>query len=432
LKHIIVFGAGKSSIYLIDYLIKQLSSNNWQLTVLDADINNARAKTGNSFNADGQAVNVENEIERQKWIASADIVISLLPPYLHYLIAVDCIQHKKNLLTASYVDDKMRALQPEIEKNELFFLCEMGLDPGIDHMSAMRIVHHLHSKGAEIYSFRSHCGGLVAPENDDNPWHYKISWNPRNVVLAGKAGAIFKEDGKKKELSYHELFNPDNVVSVPALGNLAYYANRDSLGYIDIYSLHNAKTFIRTTLRYPEFCSGWKKIIDLGLTSEEITINTARLTLKDFFHRYIKQNISDALFAKQIEWLGFNDDKTFIDKGTCSAADVMQFALEKKLVLKGEDKDMIAMLHEIDYTHEGKNNSINSSLVVRGEDNIKTAMAKTVGLPLAIAAKLILQRKIRLTGLHIPVTAEIYEPVLNELEEHGIRFEETISGGATE
>ena len=196
MKHIVIFGAGKSSSYLIEYLIQQLSPINWKLTVLDADENAAKAKTGTAPNAQGKAIQVENEQERQKWVESADIVISLLPPSLHYLIALDCIQYKKNLLTASYVDAKMEALRTEIEKSGVLFLCEMGLDPGIDHMSAMQLIHDLKDKGADIISFRSHCGGLVAPESDNNPWHYKISWNPRNVVLAGKAGDLFKENNK--------------------------------------------------------------------------------------------------------------------------------------------------------------------------------------------------------------------------------------------
>jgi saccharopine dehydrogenase-like NADP-dependent oxidoreductase len=423
LKHIIVFGAGKSSTYLIDYLVNQLKNNNWRLTVLDADANHAKARLGTAANAYGEALDVTNEDERKKWISSADIVISLLPPTLHYLVALDCLRYKKNLLTASYVDDKMRALANDIQSAGLTFLCEMGLDPGIDHMSAMKLIDDLHEKGAEITCFKSHCGGLVAPESDDNPWHYKISWNPRNVVLAGKAGAVYKENGNEKRLSYSELFNPGNTVNIPGFSDLVWYANRDSLSYIDIYSLHHIKTFIRTTLRYPEFVSGWKKIIDAGLTDEETKFNSDNLSLKDFFHRYIKDT-SHGQFAQQINWFGYNDDHTKINKGECSAADVMQFVLENKLVLKPEDRDMIIMLHEIDYTINGENKSVKSSLIVKGENNIKTSMAKTVGLPLAIAAKLILQGKLNVTGLHIPVIREIYNPVLKELEDCGIQFTE--------
>lgn len=393
--------------------------------MLDADENAAKAKVGGALNAEGKGIRVENEQERKKWVDTADIVISLLPPSLHYLIAVDCVASKKSLLTASYVDANMKALENKIEKNNILFLCEMGLDPGIDHMSAMQLIHKLIEKGADITSFRSHCGGLVAPESDNNPWHYKISWNPRNVVLAGKAGAIYKENNKEKVLGYEELFAANNTVDIPGLGKLAYYPNRDSLGYIDIYSLHHVKTFIRTTLRYPAFCSGWKNIIDLKLTDEDALYDTGKMTLKDFFHLFVKEEIKDEQFKKQLLFLGLSDDQMVINKGKCTAADIMQFILEKKLALQPHDKDMIVMLHEIDYLLNGKQHAIKSSLIVKGDDNIKTAMAKTVGLPLAIAAKLILQEKIKTRGLHIPILPEIYEPVLKELEEQGVRFHES-------
>jgi saccharopine dehydrogenase-like NADP-dependent oxidoreductase len=424
LKHIVIFGAGKSSTYLISYLTRQSEINNWQLTVLDVDQKAAQSKIGSSPNAKAISMQVEKESEREQWIVAADIVISLLPPSLHYLIAVDCIKYKKSLLTASYVDDKMRALQPEIQKHGLLFLCEMGLDPGIDHMSAMKLIHEIQNKGGEIYSFSSHCGGLVAPESDDNPWHYKISWNPRNVVLAGKAGAVFKEENKEKQLNYQELFRPENNVLIPGLGKLSWYANRDSLSYIDIYSLHNVKTFIRTTLRYPEFSAGWKHIIEHQLTDEKTIIDTDGMTLQSFYNLFIKKEIKDELFKEQMNFLGLNDDDTIINKGKITPADVMQFVLEKKLVLQPHDKDMVVMLHEIDYTLNNRQHSVKSSLIVRGHDSVKTAMAKTVGLPLAIATKLILQGKIDIKGLYIPVIPEIYELVLKELEEHDIIFKE--------
>jgi saccharopine dehydrogenase-like NADP-dependent oxidoreductase len=350
-----------------------------------------------------------------------------------------------------------------------------------------------------INSFKSHCGGLVAPESDDNPWHYKISWNPRNIVLAGKSGAVYKENGKEKQLFYEELFDPARVVNIENIGDLCWYPNRDSLGYISLYELQSAQTFIRTTLRYPEFCFGWKNIIDLRLTDETVQYDTNGMSLQDFFQQHFKKyGFSDwiekqvtARFAqtkllleklqqlleaeedanvyqkkelqdfmmvdeqgelmdinldevktkaaatvagqmheanlamKQLFYLGMDDNATLINKGDCSAADVLQFALEEKMVLKPEDRDMIIMRHELQYEAGGKKHEVTSSLLVKGDDNIHTAMAKTVGLPLGIAAKLILQGKINLTGLHIPVSAEIYEPVLKELEKFGVKFYES-------
>lgn len=499
MKHIVLFGAGKSSLFLIEYLTHQLTPNNWQLTVIDADLHAAQQKTRNAPNTAANSINVENDDERRKWIAGADIVISLLPPSLHFLVAQDCLQFEKNLLTASYVDQRLENLRPEIEKKGLLFLCEMGLDPGIDHMSAMRIIHGLRERGATITSFRSHCGGLVAPESDDNPWRYKISWNPRNVVLAGKAGATYRENNAQVTLDYHQLFSANKTVNVPELGALSWYPNRDSLSYISAYELQDVQTFIRTTLRYPEFCFGWKNIVELGLTDENINYDTDGMTLKDFFRQHLNQHgfsewIEKQLTAKfvqtkmlleklqqllsveeltddegmnelrefmmvdgkgklmdvnldevktkaaatvagqmheanlsirQLFYLGMDDDTTLINKGRCSAADVLQFILEKKLPLKPEDRDMIVMLHEIDYAFNNTTHSVKSSLIVKGENSERTAMAKTVGLPLGIAAKLILKGEIALKGLHIPIAPEIYEPVLKELEEHGIEFNES-------
>ncbi len=429
MKQIVIFGAGKSSTYLIEYIISQLDANNWRLTLLDADLNAALEKTGGAARTNAVTLDVNNESERRRLVASADIVISLLPPNLHYLVALDCIAFSKNLLTASYIDPKIESLRKDIENKGLIFLCEMGLDPGIDHMSAMKIIHSLQKRNAQIFSFRSHCGGLVAPESDDNPWHYKISWNPRNVVNAGKAGAIYRQNGKEIHLQYEKLFDEKRQVTVQGLGPLSYYPNRDSLSYIDIYQLHNASDFVRTTLRYPAFCMGWKKIIELKLTDETNTYDTEGKSLKQFFAEHFRKNhFTEKNYAPvktQLLYLGLDDDETLINRKNCSAADVMQFILETKLLLKPHDKDMIVMLHEFDYTIGDKKHSLQSSLIVKGEDNIHTAMAKTVGLPLGIAAKMILQGKINTRGLHIPIIPEIYEPVLNELETFNIRFTES-------
>jgi saccharopine dehydrogenase-like NADP-dependent oxidoreductase len=415
------------------------------------------------------------------------------------LVAQDCLQFEKNLLTASYVDHRIEDLRSEIKKKGLLFLCEMGLDPGIDHMSAMRLIHELQEKGATITSFRSHCGGLVAPESDDNPWRYKISWNPRNVVLAGKAGAVYRENNSRVSLEYPQLFSSNKTVHVPGLDVLSWYPNRDSLGYIPVYGLNDVETFIRTTLRYPEFCFGWKNVIQLNLTDEELKYDTDGMTLREFFQQHLNQhgfsewiekqltskfvqskmlleklhqllsveeltgdeemkdlrefmmvdgkgklmdvNLEEVktkaaatvagqmqaanLSIKQLFYLGMDDDITVINKGRCSAADVLQFILEKKLPLRPDDRDMIVMLHEIDYMLHNSAHSVKSSLIVKGENSDRTAMAKTVGLPLAIAAKLILKGEIALTGLHIPTVPEIYEPVLKELKELGIEFNES-------
>ena len=498
LKKILLFGAGRSATVLIDYLLKEAEKEIWKIIVVDADIALARSKTGGSAFAEAVSFDINDKVKRDEFISGADIVISLLPPALHTIVARSCIELNKDLLTASYVDEEIKTLAAEIENKGLLFLCEMGLDPGIDHMSAMKMIDEIHAAGGKINSFRSHCGGLVAPESDDNPWRYKISWNARNVALAGKAGAHYKENGKTVHVKYEELFNPENGVDIPGLGWLSYYPNRDSLGYMPLYELEDADTFIRTTLRYPDFMYGWNNVIELKLTDETPQYETNGRSLQEIFKEhmdrhgfgewlklklterftqtksmlenlmklmeteeqaaeegietpesfmtaddkgnlenieiddvknrgaaYVASKIHEAnITLKQLFFLGLDDKETLINKGLCSAADVLQFAMEKKLVLGPADKDMIVMMHELQFTVDNSQSAVSSTLIVEGEDNLRTAMAKTVGLPLGIAAKLILNGQIKLKGLHIPTKKEIYEPVLKELEEHGIRFNE--------
>jgi saccharopine dehydrogenase-like NADP-dependent oxidoreductase len=496
MNQVILFGAGKSATVLIDYLLENAATGNWNLIVVDANIELARSKINNSRYGEAVSFDIMDEEKRGKLVSGSDIVISMLPPGLHFLVAKDCVKFSKHLLTASYVDESIKSLQKEITEKGLLFLCEMGLDPGIDHMSAMKIIDDIHSRGGKINSFQSHCGGLVAPESDDNPWHYKISWNPRNIVLAGKAGAHFREKGEEKKLQYEELFTADRVVEIPGIGFLSWYPNRDSLSYTSIYGLEDAGTFIRTTLRHPDFMYGWKNVVDLKLTDESPVYETDEMNLAEVFKAHLDknnfgrwlqgkmserleetkgmlENLSKLLEAeqeaekegekipesflsadekgnleeieiddmktkaaafvahkmheanltlKQLIFLGLNDEETIVNKGLCSAADILQFAVERKLSLQPQDKDMIVMLHEIEYAVNGQQSTVNSSLVVKGENSLRTAMAKTVGLPLGIAAKLILNGKIKLTGLHIPTVKEIYEPVLKELELLGVKF----------
>ncbi len=497
---ILLFGAGKSATVLIDYLLKESETGNWTIVVADANKKLVEEKT--KFHPRSQAVELDimQEAARRELIGKASLVISMMPPALHILIAKDCIAYGKHLLTASYVDEETRKMDAAAKEKGLLFLCEMGLDPGIDHMSAMKLFDEIRSKGGSITSFKSHCGGLVAPESDNNPWHYKISWNPRNILLAGKAGAVYKENGKEITEKYEDLFNDQRSVDTgnDAIGLLSYYPNRNSLSYIDLYQLHEAETFMRTTLRHPDFMYGWNNVIELKLTDESPAYETNGRTLQQFFQEHMEKHgfrewvneklstsltqsklmleklmemmeaeeeaeeegeeVTDSfmmvdekgklqdvdmdevktraaaavaaqmhranLTLKQLFYLGMSDNETLINKGFCSAADVLQLALEKKLALAPEDKDMIVMLHEIDYMLNGEKRSVSSTLVVKGEDALHTAMAKTVGLPLGIAAKLILSGRLNMSGVHIPVSKEIYEQLLPELEQYGIHFKE--------
>jgi saccharopine dehydrogenase-like NADP-dependent oxidoreductase len=504
MKHIVLFGAGRSATVLIDYLKQTATEIVCKVTVADADLKTVEQKVGEHPLVKAAQVNIENQEQRKALISQADVVISLMPPHLHYLVAVDCLDLSKHLLTASYVDEKLKALEQQIEAKGLLFLCEMGLDPGIDHMSAMQLIHSIKAKGGIITSFKSHCGGLIAPESDTNPWHYKISWNARNVITAGKAGALYRDNSNVVSLGYTQLFDAEKVVQLNDV-LYSYYPNRDSLKYISTYDLSEVKTFVRTTLRHPEFTFGWKNLIELRLTDEEKVYETDGMTLADFFRQHFEkygfgewlsqmlvsrlsyakdmmeklmalieaeekaeeqgaeppeevmlvdekgelssvevEDIKDKaaetvavkmheanLSMKQLFFLGMDDETTVINKGLCSAADVLQFIFETKLALQPDDKDMVVMLHEIDYTLDSKTHLVKSSLVVTGEDALHTAMAKTVGLPLGIAAKLIVEDELTLRGLHIPISSVIYEPVLKELEHHGIVFTEEESSENT-
>jgi saccharopine dehydrogenase-like NADP-dependent oxidoreductase len=421
MKRIVLFGAGKSATGLIDYLIRESAGHDWEFTVADGNLAAAQSKIQGSQKAKAIQIDVENETERNALIRDASIVISLLPPSFHFLVAQDCIKFGKNLLTASYLDDKIRGLRRAIEEKNILFICEMGLDPGIDHMSAMEIIRRVQGAGGQIHSFRSHTGGLVAPESDDNPWHYKISWNPRNVVMAGSAGAVYKEHGIVKSVPYEKIFDDCREVTIPGLESLAFYPNRDSLSYIPVYGLESASTFIRTTLRYPSFCANWKLIVKAGLTNDQQILRTGPLRFSDWsapLHPFLTKE-NESYFS----WLGLLND-ALVPASAKTSADILQWLLETKMVMKPLDKDMIVMLHEIDYELANKKHFLKSSLIVKGENSVRTAMAKTVGLPLGIATKLILQDEIKLTGLHIPIREEIYQPVLKELARNGISFEE--------
>ncbi|MBC7886933.1 MAG: saccharopine dehydrogenase NADP-binding domain-containing protein [Ferruginibacter sp.] len=419
MKKILLFGAGKSSTVLIDYLIAEARENNWFIIIADVNKEQIVGKTNNSAFTEAVQTDITDDLQRSALIQQAAIVISMMPPALHFLIAKDCVEYGKNLLTASYLDASIKSLQTEIHIKKLLFIVEMGLDPGIDHMSAMRIIDDIKARSGVIISFKSHCGGLVAPENDDNPWHYKISWNPRNVVMAGKAGAAYKLAGEIKYEPYETVFSNCPQVDIDGLGSLAAYPNRDSLSYLPIYELEHTATFLRTTLRYPAFCVGWNAIVLSGLANDAAILNTEGLTFSKWSAAVVPFVNDDN--KTLLRFLGLFDEVP-VPSTAKTSADILQFLLETRLMMQPGDKDMVVMMHEIAYEYCGVTTKIESSLVIKGEDHLRTAMAKAVGLPLGIAAKLILNGTIQLTGIHLPTIKEIYDPVLIELEKAGICF----------
>lgn len=432
--HIILFGAGKSATVLIDYLKNLCDQENWQATVIDFDKKIVEDKVGSHALVKALQMDIaKDELNRKQVIADASIVISLLPPSLHYTIALDCLALNKNLLTASYIDENIKKHAHEIKSKGLLFLYEMGLDPGIDHMSAMQLIDELKNSGATITSFKSHCGGLVAPESNDNPWGYKISWNPRNVVMAGSAGAVYKEYGEIVNLeSAQDVFADEESLTISSNEEYGFYPNRDSISYMETYGLQHVETFKRTTLRHVNFISGWYVVLRFKLTDTHHVYDTTSMSLAAFFESHFEkhqisiwQELIDYLpgeIKEQILSLGIYDKKTLINKGNCTAADVLQSIIEKNWALQPNDKDMVVMAHEIEYIYQKQKKKITSFLKVIGENSKHTAMAKTVGLPLGIAAKLILTNILQDTGLQLPTKPIYYSLILEELQKFGITF----------
>ena len=438
MKKILLFGAGKSSSFLIKYLIQHAAENNWVVQIVDQNTKHIQDKYGVVNHLQLFTTDVFNNAERAELIQHAELVISLLPPSLHIVVAKDCLLYAKNLITASYVSDEIKAMDAELKEKKVLFMCEMGLDPGIDHMSAMKIIDEIAKENGEIFEFKSHCGGLVAPESDTNPWHYKISWNPRNVITAGAAGAHFLFNKQEYKIDYPQIFKNNQTIQVNGIGQLAYYPNRDSLSYQALYDLKNVDTLERTTLRYPAYSAAWQYIIDMGLTNEKGKLyDTENLTFEAWLQDVLQTNNvaeklnsifgNDEASQKLFDYLELTS-RQFINIGAQkSNADILQSVIEQKWKMQDTDKDMIVMQHEFKYRKAGKATYLKSTLIVKGEDKTYTAMAKTVGLPMAILAKLILTEKVTaLYGVNIPVMQKVYAPVLQELVEQGIIFEEEI------
>uniref|UniRef100_UPI003217BEFD saccharopine dehydrogenase family protein n=1 Tax=uncultured Draconibacterium sp. TaxID=1573823 RepID=UPI003217BEFD len=441
MKHILIFGAGLSSTSMLVYLAEHAQKFNWNIKVVDTQKSLFLNKLPEiSF----EFLDVKDELAREKEIRNADLVISMLPARFHKLVAISCLKYSKNLLTASYENKEMQAFASEVKRKGLFFLNECGLDPGLDHMSAMRAINCIKQQGHELLAFESFTGGLVAPESDDNPWHYKFSWNPRNVVLAGQDGpAKFIQNGKYKYIPYYRLFRRTELIEIDDFGWFEGYANRDSLSYIEKYNLQGVPTVYRGTLRRPGYCRAWDVFVQLGATNDTYYLeDVENMTYRDFINSFLYYHPSDSVELKlyhymkipmdsdiipKLKWLGiFENKKIGLKKAT--PAQVLEKLLKEKWNLLSDEKDMIVMWHKFEYNDKdsGEKVEMNTSLVVLGESAEQTAMAKTVGLPLAVAAKLVLTGALDLQGMYIPTHKAIYEPILNELENYGIIFEEKI------
>ncbi len=441
MRNILVIGAGRSSSSLITYLLQKSSTENLHITIADVSIELAKGKINNHPNGTAISLDILNETERKMAIKNADIVVSMLPAHLHLNVAKDCLKFHKNMVTASYISNEMTLLNEQAIEKGLIFMNEIGLDPGIDHMSAMKVLDSIRDKGGNIILFESFTGGLVAPESDDNLWNYKFTWNPRNVVLAGQGGAAkFLQEGSYKYIPYHKLFRRTELLKIDGYGKFEGYANRDSLKYKSVYGLDNILTLYRGTIRRVGFSRAWNVFVQLGMTDDSYTMeNSEHMSYRDFTNSFLAYNPNDSVELKLRHYLKIDQDYIVWEKleeldifnknkkvglKNATPAQILEKILSDKWLLKNDDKDMIVMQHLFGYELNEEKHQIESSMVCLGDNQTYTAMAKTVGLPVAIATLKILNKEITTPGVQIPIKKEVYEPILKELEENGIIFKE--------
>ncbi len=442
MRNILIIGAGRSASSLIQYLLNKSAEENLHLTIGDLSLELAQRKTNNHPNATPIGFDIRNEAQRQSEIQKADIVISMLPAHMHIDVAKDCITYKKHMVTASYVSDAMQSLDAAAKANNLVFMNEIGLDPGIDHMSAMKIIDEIRDKGGKMLLFESFCGGLVAPESDNNLWNYKFTWAPRNVVLAGQGGAAkFLQEGTYKYIPYHKLFRRTEFLEVEGYGKFEGYANRDSLKYRTVYGLDDVLTLYRGTIRRVGYSRAWNMFVQLGMTDDTYIIDDSEnISYREFTNLFLPYHPSDSVEIKLRLQLGIEQDDIMWDKlleldlfdpdkkvglKDATPAQILEKILADKWTLEPNDKDMIVMYHKFGYELNGVKKQIDSKMVCIGDDQIYTAMAKTVGLPVAMATLQILNGNITTPGVQLPIKREVYLPILKELESFGVVFAET-------
>jgi saccharopine dehydrogenase (NAD+, L-glutamate forming) len=443
-RKILVIGAGRSTTSLINYLLSKSESENLKIKIADVSLETAQEKLNNHKNGCAIEFDVFNDLQRVIEIGNADIVISMLPARFHIHVAKDCIKLGKSMVTASYISDEMKALDDEAKSSGVIIMNEVGVDPGIDHMSAKRVIDRIGEAGGKMLLFESFTGGLISPKYDDNLWSYKFTWNPRNVVIAGQGGAAkFIQEGKYKYIPYNKLFRRTEFIDIPDYGRFEAYANRDSLAYRDAYGLTDIPTLYRGTFRRVGFSRAWNLFVELGITDDSYVMEgSEQMTYRDFINSFLPYHPYNTVEIKLRHYLKIDQDDIVWDKLICldifssekivglknaTPAQILQKILTEKWSLKPDDKDMIIMYHKFGYQIDGDKKQIEAYMVVEGDDAVETAMSKTVGLPTAISALKILNGEILTPGIHIPINKEIYNPVLKELEDYGISFTEVES-----
>ena len=441
MRKILVIGSGKSSSYLIKYLLDKSVSEQLQIIIGDVNITNAKKLIGTYQNATAIVLDVFDKNSRERAIKNSDIVVSMLPARFHIEVAKDCILFGKHMVTASYVSEEMHKLDTSAKEKGLVFMNEIGVDPGIDHMSAMQVIDRIRNKGGKMILFESFTGGLVAPESDNNLWNYKFTWNPRNVVVAGQGGAAkFLQESAYKYIPYNRLFRRTEFLDIDGYGRFEAYANRDSLKYQSAYGLDNVKTLYRGTMRRVGFSRAWNIFVQLGMTDDSYTIDDSEnMSYRDFVNAFLPYSPTDSVELKfrhqlkidqddivwdKLEELDIFNPEKMVNLKKATPAEILQKILMDSWTLADDDKDMIVMYHKFGYELEGKKHQIDATMVVIGENQTYTAMAKTVGLPVAIATLAILNGTIITPGVQIPIKKEVYEPILKELKSFDIVFKE--------
>ena len=437
MKKVLVLGAGLVTRPHVHYL---LDVPDFQVTVASRTVSKAEALINGHPRGTAIALDVTDDAALEALISQADLSVSMLPYVYHPKVAAFCVKHKKHMVTASYVKDAMQALDGPAKEAGVILLNEIGVDPGIDHMSAMKVIHEVKGKGGEIVSFMSWTGGLPAPEASDNPYGYKFSWSPKGVMLAGRNPARFQKDGEIVDIPGEDLFDHNWPVQIEGLGEFEGYPNRDSMPYTDTYNIQPSDWMFRGTLRYPGWCATLKKFAEMGLlddapmadmpaTFREFTARLLDASPDTDLAQYLAKTWDLAIDAKPITdlaWLGLFSD-TPLPAGKNSPIDVMAAHMEAKMAYKPGERDMIIMQHEFVAQYPDRKEAITATMIDYGIPNGDTSMARTVGLPAAIAATKILQGEFPgLTGVHVPVIPEIYLPVLAELERLGIGLTERV------
>ena len=445
MKQVLVLGAGRSAPFLVHRLLDMAEASDWFVTVADLDRSAAEWLVAGHSRGAAIRFDVNDAAMRDARISQADVVINMLAPAFQHLVAWDCLSHGTHMLSVSYRDEAVRALDSDAQRRGVLILSELGLDPGIDHMSAMALLDRIRGEGGRVHAFRSYGSGVPAPGQEVNPLGYWVTWNPRNVVMSGARGAQYKEHGRIRLVPHHRVFRHTWPVEVEGVGTMIAYPNRDSVSYGAVFGLDEAETILRATMRWPGWCETWDAVVRLGLPNESLRIpdlceRSAREVVEMFLPGIgappadgfeVESRVASLLgipvdgdVIRNLRWLGlFSDDRLECDGRT--PAEMMNHLLRTRLTIPAGGRDMVVLRHELDVIgSDGGEEVITSTMATEGAAGF-TAMSRTVGLPTALAAQLLLDGGLTLTGSLIPTHPAVYGPILNALEAEGLVFEET-------